>query len=140
MARWWGEPEKVLPEVLARPGEGGGDALIEADGVPVGYVRWQHPTRAELDEAGLHDVPESVIDIDIGIGEASRLGRGIGAEALRQVLGIVRQRKGVPLVMICTSVENEAALRCYRKAGFAKSREFDDPEYGRMLLLTVKAG
>ncbi len=49
-------------------------ALIEADDRKVDLVLWQHPARLELDKAGILDVPESVIDIDIMIGEADERG------------------------------------------------------------------
>jgi hypothetical protein len=75
--RYWGEPEENTRLLRELP-TGTWRALIEADGRKVGLVLWQHPTRKELDEAGLHDVPEIVIDIDIMIGEAAETGRGVG--------------------------------------------------------------
>jgi len=43
----------------------------------------------ELDAAGLHEVPDDAIDIDIAIGEEELLGKGIGSRAL----SILRDRR-----------------------------------------------
>jgi hypothetical protein len=67
--------------VLERP-VGGDDALIAFDGTPVGYVRWQLAPRSELEAAGIAEVPDGAIDIDIAIGEEAFVGRGIGPAAL----------------------------------------------------------
>jgi hypothetical protein len=67
--------------VLERPVVGD-DALIAFDGTPVGYVRWQLAPRSELEAAGIAEVPDGAIDIDIAIGEEAFVGRGIGPAAL----------------------------------------------------------
>jgi len=48
----------------------------------VGLLVWQVPTRQELVEAGLEDLPEALVDIDVMIGEADWMGRGVGPQAL----------------------------------------------------------
>jgi RimJ/RimL family protein N-acetyltransferase len=138
IVRWWGDPEKQLLAVLARPVEGG-DALIVADGVTVGYVRWQQAPRAELEAAGLHEIPEGSIDIDIAIGEADYIGRGVGSRALHLVVQQLRSEKSTPRVLMGTSVENAIAIRACEKAGFRRLRTFDDPEYGLCWLLVYEA-
>ena len=137
VSRWWGEPEQALREVLQRP-NGGGDALIYADEVPVGYIRWQVPTRKELDAAGLSEIPNDAMDIDIAIGEPDYIGRGIGPRAIRLVLEQIRAG-GDRMVMIATSVDNAASIRAFEKAGFSRRRQFDDPGYGRCWLMVLDA-
>ena len=73
--QWWGEPQKALAELAEWTGD---TAIIEHVGRKVGFVCWCHPSRRELDEAGLVDVPTTVIDIDIMIGEEDALGTGVG--------------------------------------------------------------
>lgn len=138
VVRWWGDPQEQLPAVMERP-IGGDDALIIADRVPVGYVRWQQTSRAELEAAGLHEIPEGSIDIDIAIGEADYLGCGVGSRALHLVLQRLETEKFSTLVMMTTSVENGIAIRACEKAGFRRRRTFDDPEYGRCWLLVHEA-
>ena len=96
---------------------------------------WQHPTREELDVAGLSDVPESVIDIDIVIGEREAVGRGVGSAALRLVAENALTDTAVPFVIGCTRHDNLASLRAFAKAGFRRDREFDDVPYGRHVLM-----
>jgi aminoglycoside 6'-N-acetyltransferase len=137
VAEWWGDPQQNLAEVLQRPADGD-DALILADGVPVGYVRWQKPTRTELDAAGLHEIPDAAMDIDIAIGELSYVGRGVGSRALRQVVEMLAGDTGIPLIMLATSVGNSVAIRAYEKAGFRRLRTFDDPPNGEHWLMALE--
>lgn len=136
VSRWWGDPAETLKEVSERP-RGGGDALIAAGGVPVGYVRWQVPARKELDAAGLFEVPDEVVDIDIAIGEAKQLDRGIGSAAL-VILRERLTRAGVTMVMLATAVRNERAVRAYEKAGFTRRRQFVDTDGGTYVLMAFE--
>lgn len=96
---------------------------------------WQHPTGAELDMAGLTDIPTSVIDIDIMIGEHDALGSGLGPSAIRLVAETVLSDPAVPFVMGCARVDNLASQRAFAKAGFRADREFDDVPDGRYVLM-----
>ncbi|MCC7382688.1 MAG: GNAT family N-acetyltransferase [Deltaproteobacteria bacterium] len=133
--RFWGEPEENTRLLREPPATGSGRAIIEADGRKVGLVLWQHPTRRELDEAGLHDVPESVIDIDIMIGEAAHVGRGVGPAAIRSVAEAALADASVPFVIAGTLIENQRSQRAFAKAGFRSDREFDDVPSGRCVLM-----
>jgi aminoglycoside 6'-N-acetyltransferase len=133
--RYWGEPEENTRLLREPPAGGSWRAIIDADGRKVGLVRWQHPTRRELDEAGLQDVPESVIDIDIMIGEAADVGRGVGPATIRIVAETALEDSTVPFVMAATLVENRASQRAFAKAGFGNDREFDDVPSGRCVLM-----
>ena len=132
--RWWGDPDETLRALAAR-GPGGRQAMIEADGAKVGLVLWGHPSRAELDAAGLSDVPGAVVDIDIMIGEQDALGRGIGTEALRQVAASALADPEVPFLIAAAMAGNDASLRAFAKASFRVDREFEDPVSGPCLLL-----
>lgn len=133
VSRWWGDPDRALEEV-SRPPAAGGEALIVAKGAPVGYVRWQVPTRQELEAAGLDEVPDDVVDIDITIGQAELLGRGIGSRAL-SLLRDRLFRDGVTTVMLATSVDNVRAVRACEKAGFVRRRRFVDTDGGAYWLM-----
>jgi hypothetical protein len=50
-------------------------AIIVANNIPVGYLCWQTPSQAELLEAGLADLPDDLMDVDIMIGEPDVLGK-----------------------------------------------------------------
>src|SRR5512147_2840574 len=49
----WGDPGANLHLLEGPPANGHWRAIIEADGRKIGLVLWQHPTREELDIAGL---------------------------------------------------------------------------------------
>ena len=122
----WGDPEANIRLLGEPPAKGNWRAIIEADGRKVGLVLWQHPTREELDGAGLADIPTSVIDIDIMIGEVDALGRGVGSDAIGLVAEVALSDPTVPFVMACARLDNLASQRAFAKTGFRKDREFDD--------------
>jgi RimJ/RimL family protein N-acetyltransferase len=131
----WGDPGANLRQLSEPPANGNWRAIIEADGHEVGIVLWQHPTREELDVAGLADIPTSVIDIDIMIGEFDALGRGLGSGAIRLVAEVALSDPTVPFVMACARLDNLASQRAFAKAGFRKDREFDDVPNGLYVLM-----
>jgi len=131
----WGDSSANL-RLLREPQAGGNRrAIIEADGHDVGIVLWQHPTREELDVAGLAEIPTSAIDIDIMIGEFDALGRGLGSDAISLVADLALSDPTVAFVMACARLDNLASQRASAKAGFRKEREFDDVPNGRHVLL-----
>ncbi len=131
----WGDPDTNFQLLGNAPANGNWRAIIEADGRKVGLVLWQHPTRRELDEAGLSDIPESVIDIDIMIGESTAVGLGVGSAAIRLVAVAALSDPAVPFVMACARLDNLASQRTFAKAGFCNDREFDDVPSGRYVLM-----
>ncbi|WKZ31878.1 MAG: GNAT family N-acetyltransferase [Thermodesulfobacteriota bacterium] len=132
--RFWGEPAKNI-RLLREPEPETRRAIIEADGRKVGLILWQHPTRAELDGAGLHEIPTSVIDMDVMVGEQETTGKGVGTAAIRLVAEKALSDPDVPFVIGETSIWNTASIRAFEKAGFRREREFDDPESGRCVLM-----
>jgi len=137
--RYWGDPAAVAAELRRLPPSARA-SLIEADGRKVGLAVRQHPTREELDVAGLHDIPETAVDIDIMVGEAAELNQGAGRAAIRLIAEEALADPNVPLVMAATMVENVASRRAFAAAGFSEEREFDDVPYGRCLLMTRRRG
>lgn len=131
----WGDPGANLRLLLDPPASGNRRAIIEADGHDVGIVLWQHPTREELDVAGLADIPTSVIDIDIMIGEFDAQGRGLGSDVISLVAEVALSDPKVPFVMACARLDNLASQRAFAKAGFHRDREFDDVPNGLHVLL-----
>lgn len=131
----WGDPDANIRLLRDSPDNGNWRAIIEADGHKVGLVLWQHPTRQELDEAGLIDIPERVIDIDIMIGERTEVGRGAGSAAIRLVAEAALSDPSVPFVIAATLTDNRASQRAFAKAGFRGEREFDDFPSGRCVLM-----
>ena len=132
--RFWGDPHKNLRQYRQND-DGSQQRIVKTGNRKVGLILWQHPTRRELDEAGLVDIPESVVDIDIMIGELDMVGRGIGSAAIRMVAEQSLVDAAVPFVIAATRTDNVASRRAFEKAGFQTDREFDDPGYGRCVLM-----
>lgn len=133
--RTWGDADANIQLLRDSPVDGSWRAIIETDGRKVGLVLWQHPTRRELDEASLTDIPVSVIDIDIMIGEPTAVGLGVGSAAIRLVAEKALSDPAVPFVMACARLDNLASQRAFAKAGFRNDREFDDVPSGRYVLM-----
>jgi RimJ/RimL family protein N-acetyltransferase len=131
----WGDPDENIQLLRETPVVGSWRAIIETDGREVGLVLWQHPTRRELDTAGLTDIPVSVVDIDIMIGEHSAIGQGVGSAAIRLVAEAALSDPAVPFVMACARTDNLASQRAFARAGFHNDREFDDVPNGRHVLM-----
>jgi len=128
VARWWGSTQQAMDH--ATRSVPGTQALIVADGIPVGYLCWQKPARQELEAAGLTDLPDELVDIDILIGEPDLVGQGVGSQALQLLLAQLRRESAVAFAGLGTSVSNVRAVRAYERAGFRLFREFQDPEWG----------
>lgn len=136
VAQWYPEPQEHLDWAL-RPPVSGERAVIAANGVSVGYLRWQVVSRETLDSVGLQEIPANSVDIDILIGETSYIGQGIGPQALQLLIERLREDSSIPLLGLTASIHNHAAQRAYRKAGFRDLREYDAPGYGRCLLMVM---
>jgi aminoglycoside 6'-N-acetyltransferase-1b len=118
---WWG------PTTLANAldeSDGGSCRIVVEDAVPVGFIRWHHLSREELDAAGLPEIAPGGIDIDVLIGSALHLGRGVGSRALLEAESLLRRSLAPRFLSLCADVRNERALRCYRRAGFGVVRSF----------------
>jgi RimJ/RimL family protein N-acetyltransferase len=131
----WGDPDENLRLLKEPPSKGHSRAIIEADGRKIGMVLWQNPTREELDLAGLADIPTSVIDIDIMIGELDAAGHGLGSGAISLLAEVALSDPAVPFVMACARLDNLASQRAFENAGFLKDREFDDVPNGLHVLM-----
>ena len=128
VVRWWGDQRQELPALVGRKPDT--HAVILAGGIPVGYVCWQPLSAEDRAAAGLSDLPDDLMDIDILIGEPELVGRGIGPRALRLLLGQLRRKADARCAGLGTSLSNQAAVSAAEKAGFTPFWDFDDPAHG----------
>jgi RimJ/RimL family protein N-acetyltransferase len=136
VCKWWGDPEGNFADAKERSPES--HALIDVNGKPVGYLRWQRVSLPALAALGITDIPESSIDIDILIGEQGFVGKGIGPRALRLLLDHLRADPTISLAGMSTEVGNYAAIRAYEKAGFQRRHRYFDPEYGESWIMVIE--
>jgi len=133
--RWWGVPGVALADLVDRPP--GTAAMVAWGGRPVGVLCWQTPSRAELEEAGLADLPANLVDVDVLIGDPEARGHGVAAAALRQLCARLRGQ-GVRWAGLAAATANTSALSAYAKAGFAPYRDFvEDGEGYRYFTLDL---
>jgi len=136
VAPWYARPDDCLSWAEAPP-EGGDQALICLDQVPVGYLRWQQVGRELLDSLGLHEIPANSVDADILIGAPTRPGLGIGPRALRALAAKLEQDPTIPLIGLTSEKTNHHAHRAFERAGFRMLREYDAPPLGACLLFIL---
>jgi len=136
VVRWWGTLDLHM---LTAPAQSSRDthAVIAFAGKPVGYLCWQRPSPSELEAAGLTDIPENLVDIDIMIGEPEFLGRGIGPRALILLLAKL-SGEGLGFAGLGTSRSNRVAIRAFEKAGFRLFKDFEDPEFGPCIYMVAQ--
>ena len=97
-------------------------------GRPIGYIQYWLVRDAmlepSLDEAAyLSALPEDAVGVDLSIGPADLLSRGIGSRALAAFVADLRA-KGYENIIIDPDSANIRAIRAYEKAGFRPIPEF----------------
>lgn len=139
-----GEPipyEKVCKKYLPRvKGEDPTTSymIMYAD-TPIGYIQ-AYLWRDYSDLARAQGLDEESAGLDLFIGHADYLGRGLGPHVLRSFLqSIIFANPVVASCVILVEVRNTAALRAYAKAGFRQLRMLPDlpDEPGPVYLLRV---
>ena len=111
---WWDDGDDTLAKVAAHYGadESGLARFIleetdEATGTtqPLGYFQY-------------YTLLDGTVGIDQFIGEADRINRGLGTEAVRRFLDTVVAPLAPRRVILDPDPANARAIRCYEKAGF----------------------
>jgi aminoglycoside 6'-N-acetyltransferase len=127
--RWWeGRPlsrDEVAGVYTGRRRPEVEPFIIEADGVPVGYLQvWQGTeTSGGID---LFLVPEA-------------RGRGLGPDAARAAASFLLDHRGWSEVTVDPVVDNLRAIRAFERAGFSsESEELDDETGKRVLRMVVR--
>jgi aminoglycoside 6'-N-acetyltransferase len=135
--RWWRDPiEDAMAEYAASaeasaPGE---HYLIVVDDRPVGmaqtYLVSNYPEWDEIVQAG-----PGVAGLDLFIGEADSIGRGLGPRVLTEVVQCVVFADPSTTACVATVEEtNRRSLRAFEKAGFRPVREVEEDGVPHRLL------
>lgn len=123
----WGESEATIAEVLGEESPSDRQVILDAK-KPVGFIQWQWMTAAELAVAGIAVEDDDTADIDILIGESEYRGRGIGPEAIQQVIDHLHKNTKAKRAVLFTGEHNGAALRAYEKCGFERRAKYREHE------------
>jgi aminoglycoside 6'-N-acetyltransferase len=132
VARWWNHdttPEGVRRDFgpSVRGAEPGDDLVALLDGDPVGLV--QRSRLADYPEElaafqRIVDVPDGAAIIDYLIGDAGRVGCGLGPRLIQSAVdGVWVDFLDTPCVLVAVVAANRASWRALEKAGFARVAE-----------------
>lgn len=102
--------------------------IAELDGRPVGFVQVLDPARDPHRYWG--DAPEGLRALDVWIGEASDLGRGLGTRMMQLALARCFADPGVTAVLVDPLARNTRVFPFYERLGFrfVEQRRFGDDE------------
>ena len=122
--QWWGEPETELGYIVdmvegwdtTRP------YIFHVNGEATGYIQvWligPHQSEAwSKDNPWLMELPSHAVGVDLSIGEAEKLSKGIGPAVLRRFVAMLKA-EGHTAIIIDPDPANIRAVRAYAKAGF----------------------
>lgn len=131
---WWGEPDAEVAEILEHLDSDSVEPMIvEFKGKPVAYVQTYDPHME--DNHPYQDQPFGTLGIDISIGEATDLNKGLGTEILQALVELLFE-EGAMRLIIDPHPDNKQAIRCYEKAGFvAFDSRISDYGPARMMAL-----
>jgi aminoglycoside 6'-N-acetyltransferase len=126
---WWRDPidETVAEYKAAIEGREPTDHyLIELDGQPVGmiqtYLACNYP-----DWEAIVQVGDGVAGVDLLIGEADLVGRGLGPRILAEFArGVVFADPGTTAVVATVEEANRRSWRAFEKAGFHHVRDVEE--------------
>ena len=138
---WWGEPQTELGHI--RDMVEGRDTtrpfLFLVDGKPAGYIQYwfigHHQNEVWVkDNPWLMELPSDAIGVDLSIGDAGDLSKGLGSAALKSFVSMLRE-EGFQTIIIDPDPANGRAVRAYEKAGFRPIRELEGKTGTDVLLM-----
>lgn len=128
ISRWWNDPHD-LASVTAKYGpriDGQRKTnmhLIVEHERPIGWLQW-YLWRDFPDHAAKLGLGEDAAGLDLAIGEASAIGRGVGARTISVISGrLFDAFRQVNAVACDPEVLNRRSVRAFEKAGFRRIRE-----------------
>lgn len=126
--RWYGiSLETELAEIAAHMGPGPvSPFLMREHGHPIGYLQIYHANEDEFWND--HDLPRETFGIDLMIGKADAIGRGLGPAAIKLATRRLFQWPRVRRIHIDPDPANGSAVRAYEKAGFRPVAEITTPD------------
>lgn len=121
---WWGDPQKELGFIrdMVEGRDSTRPFIFAVAGEPVGYIQcWyvgdQQKGQWLEDNPWLADMPPEAVGVDLTIGIADRLSKGIGSRALIEFTRKLFE-DGHRTIIIDPDRDNTRAVRAYTKAGF----------------------
>lgn len=121
---WWGEPEQELKMIYAIEDSEHLPFMAYINGEPIAYIQcwWpaQHP-----DVGWVKDMALTERGIDISIGDASNLGKGLGSLIVKHFAAKLFA-EGATRLVVDPDQHNERAIAAYMKAGFTPYDQYEN--------------
>jgi aminoglycoside 6'-N-acetyltransferase len=96
--------------------------IIEYESRPIGWIQWYRWSDYPVHAARLEAEPNAA-GIDLSIGEASLIGKGIGSSAIREFAhNVVFAEPGITAIVTDPEERNGRSCRAFEKAGFIPVR------------------
>lgn len=98
--------------------------IIELSGAPIGLIQWYYLRDYAEYAAAIGEDPATAVGIDLMIGDAEAIGRGLGSCAIDEFVTVVLfSLPGVDRVVTGPAAHNARSIRAFEKAGFRRARE-----------------
>jgi aminoglycoside 6'-N-acetyltransferase len=120
---WWGKPDEELKQIYAVEVGEHLPFIASVNGEPIAYIQCWWPAK-HPDVAWVRDMQSTERGIDISIGDASNLGKGLGTRIIKSFAAKLFA-EGATRLVIDPDRRNARAIAAYRKAGFTPFAEFD---------------
>ena len=137
LQRWDEEPHVVASDPnddwgwereLRRDPDWREQLIAEVDGRPVGFIQIIDPAREDSHYWG--DCEENLRAIDIWLGDAADLGRGLGTQMMEEAIARCFSDASVRAILVDPLASNVGARRFYERLGFrlVEQRRFGEDE------------
>jgi Acetyltransferases, including N-acetylases of ribosomal proteins len=121
---WWGEADTELGYIrqMVEGRDSTRPFIFMIDGKDLGYIQYwfvgDHQNATWLEEnPWLAALPPETIGVDLSIGPAAMLSKGLGTRVLKSFVEHL-QTEGFREIIIDPDPKNQRAVRAYEKAGF----------------------
>jgi aminoglycoside 6'-N-acetyltransferase Ib len=139
VAEWWGScrsVEEVRAKYLPRMADSSAVVPYVAfrGDIPVGYIQ-SYVAAAATDGWWPNEHDLGVRGVDQFLADAQSLGRGLGAEMIRQFVKFLFLDPAVTKIQADPAPTNTRAIRCYEKAGFLQTGPITTPDGAAVLMI-----
>lgn len=123
--------EKFLHKLPAR---GVSAFVISLDSKPIGFIQYYEAHK--VGGGWWPNMESGIYGIDQFIGDASKVGKGLGTKIIRKFVENLFTNTNVKEIITDPEPQNKRAIRCYENVGFQRVEEIQTPG-GKALLMKM---